>query len=345
MNVNPLNPPEKQNKSGCLPVLVFLISLIFAVLALQSVYGFWLCCGMFATVLTGGTLGGCLGLKIGNAVRRFACPELFITKSGMTEIIRLKLFWMFGPQLIGALIGWLLGLHLFLLLFWGLPITALGQVTISSASGKVASSSPFAVMKNIKNNLEFICHMSKADLKTKKEALLMVAIEANDITTAEKLIAEGVDLNTPRIPLTPDGLPYQTGGDPISPLFAALSYAFDRTEIAQRLIEHGANVNDRNEKFKGPTPLLFVLRNDVDKMIIPLLSHGASVNVTDIDGKTPLHHAANKNNETAVRMMIERGADLQAKDRFHHTPIDYASTSLKQKMLEWKHVVEKTQEK
>ncbi len=331
-NVVSNKQPSGDKASGCLGAVIFLVSLIVAVIGTIHVNGFWLCCGMFLTILAGGVIGGLIGGGIGNALRKFACPDLFFTKGGMSGIIRLKLFWMVGPQLIGGGIGWLVGIHLLMMLFWGLPITTLGGVEISPVEGDRPSVKE--KIDNAKSNITFLKDMSSADMTTKRNALLMVAIDAGDMTTAQKLIAKGVDVNTPRMPLNSEGMPYKDK-TPISPLFAALSFSFDRNEIALLLIRNGADVNERNERFKGPTPLLFVLRNDMDSLVMPLLEQGAAFHVVDVDRKTPLHHTANKNDEKATRFMVERGADITAKDKFNHTPLDYAAPKLKRQMIRW----------
>jgi hypothetical protein len=56
-----------------------------------------------------GTGLGTLGALAGDAIRRFTKPEGFFTTGGMGSILRTKLFWMVGPQLIGLVLGVLLG--------------------------------------------------------------------------------------------------------------------------------------------------------------------------------------------------------------------------------------------
>ena len=58
----------------------------------------------FFTVIIG-TVLGTLGVVIGDAIRRFAHPDAVYTTGGFFDIIKTKLFWMCGPQLIGMIIG------------------------------------------------------------------------------------------------------------------------------------------------------------------------------------------------------------------------------------------------
>lgn len=56
-----------------------------------------------------GTITGTLGAGIGEAIRRFALPDGFITDGGMTSILKTKIFWMVGPQSIGMFLGITIG--------------------------------------------------------------------------------------------------------------------------------------------------------------------------------------------------------------------------------------------
>ena len=321
------------NEFGCLPGVLSFVSLAFAIYAVVYVKGFWLCCGMFCTVFFGGMICGSIGMSIGNAIRKFAKPDFLITNGGISDIIRLKLFWMYGPSAIGGVIGWVLGVHLLLMLFWGIPLESVGKAKIISDT-KSEKTSISETISDIKSNVAFVQKMKNADLRTKQEALLMVAIDANSIVTVRELLAEKVDIQRKRLKLNEQGIPFR-GNPEASPLFAALSHAFDRSEIALLLIQNGADVNEYDCQFKGPTPLLFVLRNDMPSLIMPLLQKGARVDVVDVDGKTPLHHAANLNLEKEAYLMIKSGALLNVKDKYGHTPLDYASPDMRMKMIRW----------
>ncbi|MDO8330321.1 MAG: hypothetical protein Q7T36_07620 [Fluviicoccus sp.] len=55
------------------------------------------------------TVLGTIGAAIGDAVRKFAMPDGILTSGGMGSLIWNKLFWMFGPQVIGMVLGVLIG--------------------------------------------------------------------------------------------------------------------------------------------------------------------------------------------------------------------------------------------
>ena len=61
-----------------------------------------------AAVIVGTPLG-MAGALIGDAVRKFAAPDMYFTSGGMGQLIWLKIFWKIGPQSIGLLIGVVLG--------------------------------------------------------------------------------------------------------------------------------------------------------------------------------------------------------------------------------------------
>jgi ankyrin repeat protein len=83
-------------------------------------------------------------------------------------------------------------------------------------------------------------------------------------------------------------------------------------EIAALLIEHGANVNARNED--GATPLLQAARWGTEahqEMCDLLLSRGADINCVDYDGSrgvTPLEAARQAGNQKMAEFLLARGA-------------------------------------
>ena len=64
-------------------------------------------------------------------------------------------------------------------------------------------------------------------------------------------------------------------------------------------------------------------RNDCDRLV-SLLRKGLSVNVADYDKRTALHVASSDGAAEAVRLLLDDGAEINAKDRFGHTALDEA---------------------
>lgn len=59
-----------------------------------------------------------------------------------------------------------------------------------------------------------------------------------------------------------------------------------------------------------------------------LIKHGANVNATGLDDVTPLMDAASFGNQKLVKMLIDKGADPNFKNKKGKTPQDIAHSSL-----------------
>ena len=79
-------------------------------------------------------------------------------------------------------------------------------------------------------------------------------------------------------------------------------------EVAQALVESGAEVNVANEL--GGTPLHYAAWNNHKEVAELLIESGAEVNVTNKDGRTPLHWAADNCHKEVAQFLIESGADI-----------------------------------
>ncbi len=91
-------------------------------------------------------------------------------------------------------------------------------------------------------------------------------------------------------------------------------------EMAQLLIEHGADVNWRDEE--GGTALHAAANHNRTDLITLLIAKGSEVNVKrKADGWTPLHCA---DNLETVKLLIEKGANSAARDRCRRTRMDIA---------------------
>lgn len=94
-------------------------------------------------------------------------------------------------------------------------------------------------------------------------------------------------------------------------------------EIVQTLIQKGADVN-----FKGDedwASLYLATRGGHQDVVALLLKHGARVDDYRKDSqRTPLHTAAIKGYGKIAALLLEKGADPNAKDKRGKTPLDYA---------------------
>jgi ankyrin repeat protein len=109
----------------------------------------------------------------------------------------------------------------------------------------------------------------------------------------------------------------------------ALQAAVERNhdEIALMLIAKGTKLDTaRSNRFcvscsSGQSPLHYATRSKV--VTEAMLSKGANVNVTDDQGKTPLHWAVMQQNVETVQLLVNAGANANAVDSTMKKPIDY----------------------
>ena len=141
------------------------------------------------------------------------------------------------------------------------------------------------------------------------------------------LLSAGADVN----------LPNNNGCTPLCNA-AGLS----RTAMARQLISAGADVNLASNI--GWTPLINAAVNNSPSLVALLIASGADVNKADNDGLTPLHYTTNDgltplhyttndgyskvhNYSEARRMLIEKGAIIDAKSSSGSTPLMEAAHS------------------
>lgn len=98
------------------------------------------------------------------------------------------------------------------------------------------------------------------------------------------------------------------------PLFTALSW--HAAPVIERLLAAGANANAR-DRLNGMTPLMVAVgrKNASDTLEIAqrLLEHGADIHAKTLTGHTALMFAAKADNQPAIEWLLKRGADAAAK--------------------------------
>lgn len=100
----------------------------------------------------------------------------------------------------------------------------------------------------------------------------------------------------------------------------------DMPEVAELLIERGADVNARDPE-TGYAPLHWAASQGNTEVAEMLISKGADVKAVDNLGRTPLHAAAACDYSAVAAMLIEKGADVDARDKFGNTPLHLAASS------------------
>ena len=91
------------------------------------------------------------------------------------------------------------------------------------------------------------------------------------------------------------------------------------TEIVKRLVEKGADVNK-----PGWAPLHYAATNGHIEIMNLLLEHHAYIDASSPNGSTPLMMAALYGTASAVKLLLEAGADPTIKNTLGLTAIDFA---------------------
>lgn len=147
------------------------------------------------------------------------------------------------------------------------------------------------------------------------------AIVNNDLNTVTELLKnENIDVNSKLgIEVSIDGW-YLGGATPLI-LASYLGY----TDIVNALIEKGVDVKAKDD-VDGCMAIHLAAANGKNDVINILLDVYAS-NINDVDnrGNTPLHWASMKDRADTVSLLIENGADIEAKDIDNWTALHYAA--------------------
>jgi ankyrin repeat protein len=112
---------------------------------------------------------------------------------------------------------------------------------------------------------------------------------------------------------------FLSSGD--TPLHEAISC--QHTDIAARLLAHGADVNAQNRDGWRPLHSAAFLTREIDALSW-LLANGADVSTVNKDGWTALHLAVLRARQDKAKLLLSRGADINAKNSDGWTPLHVA---------------------
>lgn len=92
--------------------------------------------------------------------------------------------------------------------------------------------------------------------------------------------------------------------------------------MVKLLLEHGADVNSRNNY--GESPLYCAVKSKNDRIVKFLLKNRADVNDRRNDGSTALHGAIEIADMNILHILLEHKADINAKDDKGKSPLSHA---------------------
>jgi ankyrin repeat protein len=89
------------------------------------------------------------------------------------------------------------------------------------------------------------------------------------------------------------------------------------------LISNKDTVNNKNDQ--GETALHLAVKSKNQELIKVLIDKGADIEASTNIKATPLHYAASFANAEIINLLVERGANVNALDNNNELPIDWAT--------------------
>ena len=118
-----------------------------------------------------------------------------------------------------------------------------------------------------------------------------------------------------------------------TPLGIAIHYG--NAQIIETLILNGAKPNIKFSHDETPIHLAIKARENQEEIINILVNHGADIEAKEtIFGSTPLHMAVRRNEKELVKLLLNHGADINSTNRSKETPIHVAVKKQNKEIVE-----------
>lgn len=102
------NAPDHPRKGSRVGKIVWVILALFVAFLATGVYlppHVHLSVPKLLAIWLGGTVLGYVGVRLGDAVRRIAKPDVIVTAGGISDALWARICWSIGPQSIGLFLG------------------------------------------------------------------------------------------------------------------------------------------------------------------------------------------------------------------------------------------------
>jgi len=101
-----------------------------------------------------------------------------------------------------------------------------------------------------------------------------------------------------------------------------LAAFFGHTEVAEYLLEHGADLEMPSHNDQKVAPIHSATAGGENKILLRLIEKGVDVNIKQQGGYTALHAAIRNKDLDTIRLLIQNGANCYAENDLGQKPID-----------------------